>query len=150
MTKIIGIGNPLMGDDGVGIAVIERLQALSLPPGVEVIDGGTGGVTLLHLIEGADRVFFVDAVDMDRPPGTIAVFAAAQILSRESPNLSLHETGLPQVLALGRELGPLPEITLYGVQPQSVARSIALSPAVKAAVPSLVERIVRDLSRGPA
>ncbi len=148
MTKIIGIGNPLMGDDGVGIAVIERLAAMSLPPGVEVIDGGTGGITLLHLLEGAARVFFVDAVDMSRPAGTIALFSAGQILQSDSLALSLHQTGLPQVLALGRALGSLPFIILYGIQPASMARGLELSPAVSAAVSPLAERILRDLSPG--
>ncbi|SDM52824.1 hydrogenase maturation protease [Geoalkalibacter ferrihydriticus] len=142
-TSIIGLGNPLMGDDGVGIAVVERLARLTLPADVEVLDGGTGGITLLHLMEGATRVIFVDAVEMGRAPGAIGCFDLNQVDAAEQGALSLHETGLPQVLALGRELGPLPEMLLVGVQPACVAPGTILSPRVTDALPELVERILR-------
>ncbi|MDO3377755.1 hydrogenase maturation protease [Geoalkalibacter halelectricus] len=145
MTIILGLGNPLMGDDGVGIVAVERLAALDLPPGVEVVDGGTGGLTLLHLMEGAARVIFVDAVDMGRAPGAIACFDLNRVDVAEQGALSLHETGLPQVLALGRELGVLPRVILYGVQPACVAPGTRLSPNVKDALPELVGRILREV-----
>ena len=147
-TSIIGLGNPLMGDDGVGIAVVERLARLTLPADVEVLDGGTGGITLLHLMEGATRVIFIDAVEMGRPPGCIACFDLGRVPVAEQTALSLHQSGLPQILALARELGPLPEVILYGVQPEVVAPGIGLSPCVAAALSELSARILGELVDG--
>jgi len=146
--RIIGVGNPLMGDDGVGIAVVERLQQETLPAGVEVVDGGTGGLTLLDLMAGADRVILVDAVETGRPPGTVIRLAGADLmLPEQAPAFSLHETALPSVFALGRELGVLPRsLVLFGVQPASVERRMGLSPAVAAAVAEVAGRVLAEAS----
>jgi len=145
--RIIGVGNPLMGDDGIGIAVAERLAALSLPAGVEVIDGGTGGLTLIDLMAGAERVILLDAVEMGLPPGSIARFEAGDIEpAAENAALSLHETGLAAVFALGRELGTLPErITVFGVEPESVERRLGLSPLVAAALAPLADQVLAEI-----
>lgn len=146
MTKIIGVGNPLMGDDGIGIAAVERLAQLSLPAAVEVIDGGTGGITLLHLMEGAQRVILVDAVDMGKPPGTIVRFSPEEVrVAGGEAQLSLHEAGLAQVLELGRAMGPLPPITLFGVQPLRVARVMELTSPVQGALPQLISAVLAEI-----
>lgn len=144
--RIIGVGNPLMGDDGIGIAAAERLAALSLPDGVEVVDGGTGGLTLLSLMEAAATVILVDAVAMGREPGTIVRVTPEEVVMPKGEGaLSLHETGLAQVLALGRELGTLPAVIVYGVQPHSVERRIGLSPPVARALGPLLEQVLAEL-----
>ncbi|WP_305042324.1 hydrogenase maturation protease [Geoalkalibacter sp.] len=143
ITIILGLGNPLMGDDGLGIVAVERLAEMDLPDGVAVMDGGTGGLTLLHLMEGARRVIFVDAVEMGRAPGHIACFDLGRAEVAEQAALSLHHSGLPQILALARELGPLPKVILCGVQPAGVAPGMGLSPPVAAALPELLELIRR-------
>ncbi|BCR06567.1 hypothetical protein DESUT3_36360 [Desulfuromonas versatilis] len=147
-TRLIGVGNPLMGDDGIGIAAAERLAAMVLPEGVEVIDGGTGGLTLLTLMDGADRVVLVDAVEMGKVPGSLVRFTPEEVVAADAGGggLSLHETGLAQVLALGRELGCLPEkIVIFGVQPESVSRQLGLSPPVAAALEPLLAQLLREL-----
>ncbi len=142
MTKIIGIGNPLMGDDGAGILAVERLSQMPLPDDVEVIDGGTGGITLLHLMEDAQRVILIDAVDMDKAPGTIVCFSPDEVrMAGGEAHLSLHEAGLAPVLELGRAMGPLPPITLFGIQPECVSRRIGLSPTLAQALPFLVAAV---------
>ncbi len=150
--KVIGVGNPLMGDDGVGIAAVVRLSTTALPEGVEVIDGGTGGITLLHLMEGARRVVFVDAVDMGRCPGSIVRFAGHEILDRGQPGFGGlgHATGLVEVLALGGELDILPEVTLFGVQVASVELYQGLSSAVEQALDRLAARVVEEVSNPPS
>jgi hydrogenase maturation protease len=143
--RIIGVGNPLMGDDGIGIAAAERLAARQLPPGVEVIDGGTGGLTLLDLMAGAETVLLIDAVAMDRAPGSIARFSADEIDLEAEAGLSLHETGLPAVFALGREMDLLPpRIVIFGVEPESVERRLGLSVAVEAALDPLVDQVLAE------
>lgn len=144
--RIIGVGNPLMADDGLGIAAVERLAALRLPPGVEVIDGGTGGLTLLTLMEGAGRVILIDAVAMGRPPGAIVRFTPEEVeMDKGAVGFSLHETGLASVFALGRELGTLPPVVIYGVEPETVERRIGLSPVIEEALAPLTKRLLGEL-----
>jgi len=134
--RIIGVGNPLAEDDGVGIAVVEQLEKEGMPAGVEVIDGGTGGLTLLTLMSGAARVILVDALEMGREAGAVAGFAyAAGVFKAEGPGLSLHQAGLGEVLALGAELGELPELFIVGIQPAALELGQGLSAVVAAAVP---------------
>lgn len=148
-TLVIGLGNPLMGDDGFGLAVMAALEERALPPGMVLLDGGTGGLSLLHLWEGAGRVILVDAADMDRPAGTICHVGRdkLQTLAGNSPTLSLHHAGLAQVLAIGRELGMLPErLDLFAVQAESVVPGTGLSPPVAAAVEKVADSIQAELS----
>ena len=138
--RIIGVGNPLMADDGLGIVAAERLAALDWPEGVEVLDGGTGGLTLLDLLAGARGVILLDAVAMGAAPGTLRRFTGAELerLPAEAPGLSLHGSGLAEVLALARELGQLPPLLLFGVEPLRVELGLGLSPAVVAALEELL------------
>lgn len=135
-----------MGDDGVGIAAVERLQSLELPAAVEIIDGGTGGLTLLALMEGAGRVLLIDAVDMGGTPGTIRQFAIDDLLPAVSQgSFSPHANGVPTALRLGHELGLLPPLTLYGIQPARVAPGLGLSTAVSSALEPLLETLRSEL-----
>jgi hydrogenase maturation protease len=145
--RIIGVGNPLMGDDGVGIAAVGRLAARPLPEGVEVIDGGTGGLTLLELMEGAAAVVLIDAVEMGLAPGAVARFIAEEVRMEGGVGLSLHQAGLAEVFALGRAMGLLPpRVVIFGVQPATVERRIGLSPAVEAALAEVVERVLAEVA----
>ncbi|ALC18029.1 hydrogenase maturation protease [Desulfuromonas soudanensis] len=144
--RIIGIGNPLMGDDGIGIAAVAALEKEGVPEGVDIIDGGTGGLTLLTLMEGAKRVILVDAVETGSPPGTILRLAGEDLEPETAASsLSLHSGGLPEVLALGRALGTLPPLILFGVQPHSVEVRLGLSDPVAAALPPLLALIREEL-----
>lgn len=144
--KIIGIGNPLMGDDGAGVAAIERLRQHHLPEGVELIDAGTGGLALLYLMEGVDKVIFLDAVEMGQAPGTVRRFPAEELATagEGGSGLSLHATGLLEVLALARQMGPNPEVVLMGIQPESVAWGLGLSQTVSRALGRLTGRLERE------
>ncbi len=145
MIRIIGVGNPLMGDDGAGTALVELLGRRELPPGVEVVDGGTGGVTLLGLMEGAAGVVLVDAADMGRPVGAVVRLTGEEAaLSACSAPLSLHQAGVAGALALGRELAILPRLVLFLVQGERVAPGQGLSPPVEAALDSLADRVIAE------
>ncbi|MGC8779368.1 MAG: hydrogenase maturation protease [Anaerolineae bacterium] len=146
-TLILGLGNPLQGDDGVGCRVIEALEARELPPDVEVLDGGTPGVGLIHLLEGRRRAILIDAAEMGRPPGTIARFRPEEVvLTGAAGRFSLHRSAVADALALAAALNlPLPEIVFYGVQPGRVGWGEGLSDEVAAAIPRLVERIMAEI-----
>jgi len=151
--SIIGVGSPLMGDDGAGVEVVEALERRDLPPGVRVIDGGTGGPGLIGYFDEADVVILVDAADFGAAPGTVRVFAPGEIdLAVEDPGLSLHEIDLAGVLALAKAMGRhLPPYYLVAVQPERVASGFGLSQTIAAALDRVISEVlglVERLRRG--
>jgi hydrogenase maturation protease len=151
-TLIIGLGNPLRGDDGVGITVARALAERVLPDGVEVVDGGTQGLGLVNVMEGRQRVILVDAADVGQAPGQFVRFALDEARLRgEDQPLSVHAAGLREALLLAQALGTLPDqIIIFGVQPASVDWDEALSPKIEATLPALVEAVLAEaLQRDP-
>jgi hydrogenase maturation protease len=149
-TLVIGLGNPLRGDDGVGVRVAQVLATQPLPRGVEVVDGGTQGLGIVTLMEGRQRVILVDAADLGQVPGRFVRFTPDQVrLLGDDEHISIHGAGLRDALSLAQVLGVLPEeVILFGVQPAQVDWQNALSPEVEAAVPGLVEAILAETAVG--
>jgi len=147
-TLILGLGNSLRGDDGVGPAVIEWLDQRVLPPGVEAIDGGTAGLNIVSTLMGHERAIIVDAANIGRAPGAWARFTPdAARLKDNDMMLSLHSAGLTEALALGAALNVLPPaIIIYGVQPQNSGWSPQLSDEVRAAVTEIGYAILQELA----
>ena len=144
---ILGLGNPLMGDDGIGVRVAEELSSLELPDGVTVVEGGTAGLSLLGLMQGQQRVIIVDAVDMGRSPGRLVRFtpSEARFQATEGP-LSLHQIGFGEVLALAEALEVAPaELVIIGIQPSRIEGGVGLSPEVQGAIPQIIRIILDEL-----
>ncbi len=146
---VIGLGNPIMADDGLGLAALARLRDdWSWPAGVELVDGGTWGMNLLPLVETADRILFLDAVDTDAAPGTPVRFERDDLPRYIELHLSPHQVDLREVLALAEFRGALPqEIVILGAQPEVVEMRAALSATLGACVQGLVERALAQLER---
>jgi hydrogenase maturation protease len=156
---VLGLGNPLRRDDGIGPRVIKELRDRGLPEGVAALDVGTGGLDLLHVIEGWERVVIVDAAEVsgrtdqaDRgrlAPGEFVRFTPDQAhLVEAAECFSFHHAGLAEVLALARALGrPLPSIVILAVQPEDVGWGEGLSPDVKAGLPDLIDAVLKEVSR---
>jgi hydrogenase maturation protease len=145
---ILGLGNPLQGDDGVGCRVVQALEGRTLPGDVEVMDGGTPGVGLLNLFEGRRRVIIVDAAEMGEAAGSVVRFRPEDVtLTGSAQRFSLHRSGVADALALARELKlELPEIVVFGVQPERVDWGEGLSPHVQAAVPQVIEAVLNHVT----
>jgi hydrogenase maturation protease len=153
-TLVLGLGNPLRRDDGVGPRLVSELAQQGLPRGVTALDGGTGGLRLLSVMEGWGRVVVVDAADVSRAPGEFVRFvpgeaglvgAAAGVGACRARPISLHNLGLAELLALARRLGrSLPEIVVYGVQPADLGWGEGLSQAVEAGIPRLREAVLEE------
>ena len=144
---VIGLGNPLMGDDGAGLAALARLREdWLLPEGVELVDGGTWGMNLLPIIEGCPCVLLLDAIDAGSPPGTLTVLERAEIPRYFQLKLSPHQIDLREVLGLAELRGKLPaRLTAIGVQPERIEMGIALSPSVARAVDKVAHAAVDAL-----
>jgi hydrogenase maturation protease len=148
-TLIVGLGNPLRGDDGVGVRVAQLLAATELPVGVEVVDGGTQGLELANLMEGWQRVILVDAANLGQVQGQFLRFSLdeTRLLDTHEP-VSIHAAGLRDALLLAQALGVLPgEVIIYGVQPASLDWDTVLSPEVEAAVPEIAGCILDELAQ---
>jgi hydrogenase maturation protease len=144
---ILGLGNPLLGDEGIGVRVVEELKRLELPDGVAVVEGGTAGLGLIGLMEGYQRVIIVDAADMGHPPSRVVRFtpSEAQFKMAEAP-LSLHQIGLGEVLALAKALEVAPaELVIIGVQPSRTEGGVGLSSEVEEAIPQIIRIILDEL-----
>jgi hydrogenase maturation protease len=148
---VIGLGNPLRRDDGIGPRVVEELARCGLPEGVAALDVGTGGLDLLRVLEEWDRVVVVDAADVGREPGQFVRFTPDQAhLARAADHFSLHHAGLSEVLALAGALGrTLPEMVIFGVQPAEIDWGEGLSPAVEAALPALADAVLEEIAGWP-
>jgi len=136
-TAIYGIGNILMGDDGVGPAVVRHLASLPLPPNVVLEDLGTPSLDLPSYLLGLDTVIFIDAVAADAPPGTIRVYSRDEIMAAPTGiRVSPHEPSITDALIVLDFAGTAPrEVMLVGVVPETLDGGMALSAAVAAAVP---------------
>jgi len=144
-TVIIGMGNPLMSDEGIGIHVIARLQQTILADCTDILDLGTSGMRALHELEGRDMVVFVDCALMGTEPGTIRRFTPEDVETMKiQPRLSLHEGDLLNTIALARRLGTAPErIVIFGIEPEAIDPGETLSPALAARLDHYVAT-VRD------
>ncbi len=126
---VIGLGNPLMGDDGLGIAALELLRARwTFEPAVELVDGGTWGMNLLPLIETASRVLFLDAINLSVAPGQLLIVEGDQLPRALATKLSPHQIDLREVLAVAELRGTLPaEFVVLGLQPETIELHDGLS-----------------------
>jgi len=146
---VIGLGNLLRTDDGVGVHLARALARETWPAGVRILDAGTPGLALLDLIQEADHVLILDAGDAGDPPATIRVSAPEEVAKAgESAPLSVHQADLLGVLRLGEALSMAVPVTLFTVQPQSLEPGTELSPVLAEAFPGLlacVRTLIRSL-----
>jgi hydrogenase maturation protease len=150
---VLGIGNVLMGDDGVGVHAVRALAAArddgtGLPPGCDVVDGGTSGLSLLPLVTRASSLIVVDALDVGSRPGTVHTLTGSALYGK-GRSLSVHEVGAGDLLAAARLTGGLPEdVVLVGVQVARVAPGCELSPPVRDALPEVMRMVTARSSCG--
>jgi hydrogenase maturation protease len=148
-TLILGLGNVLLGDEGVGVRVVARLlEEYDFPEGVQVMDGGNQGLYLLPYVEDAARLVVVDAVQARETPGTLVRLTGEEIpIFLDVAKVSPHQEGLQDLLAVAALRGDLPgEVIFWGAQVGSLDVGLALSPAVAAQVEVLVDKVIEELA----
>jgi len=146
---VLGLGNVLLQDEGIGVRVIEQLRAhYAFPDNVIVLDGGTLGLDLLPYIEEASHLVIVDAVNAGKEPGTLVRLVNDEIPAGLGTKVSPHQVGLQDMLALARWRGHLPvEVILWGVQVEQLDTGLALSARVAAQIEPLCQRVLEELAR---
>lgn len=142
---ILGVGNLLLGDEGIGIHAVERMQASSLPEFVEVLDGGTGSFELLYSIYGRKKVIIIDAIDCDDEPGTLYRFQPEDISLKFIPATTAHQLHLAELLHFVQKMPHQPELIIYAVVPQNTEIGTELSETAHSALNKLILVICKEL-----
>jgi len=149
MISVLGLGNVLMGDDGLGPVAVRAFEAeYAVPDGVELIDLGTPGLDLLPWLADVDRVILVDTVRSGCPPGTIHLYDKRDLL-RYAPTARVgpHDPGVKEALHALEFAGRAPrEVTLVGVVPDRTEMSLELTPAVREAIPLVLDHLAAALA----
>lgn len=144
MLYVLGMGNVLLKDDGVGVRVAEELQKREVPAGVTVLDIGTGILRMLPELVRADQVIVVDAMRGGGEPGSIYRYAGAEI--KMAVGRSVHDIQFDEVLAHLKLMGREPEVEYYGVEPAEIDFSQELSEEVASCVPPLCDYLLERLA----
>ena len=145
---VIGLGNLLLSDEGVGVHVIRALEEHAERfPDVDLLDLGAGGLSVLHAISGRRKAILVDCALVGEPPGRLRRFTPEGVRTVKAlSGLSLHEGDLMRVLELARELGQAPgEVVIFGIQPAEVSPGQELSPTLQGRLQEYVDQVVAEL-----
>jgi hydrogenase maturation protease len=145
---ILGVGNILLTDEGIGVRAAEYLmQNYTYPNNVSILDGGTMGMELLGYITETDILIILDAIGANQEAGSLIIMQDDEIPAFFASKLSPHQVGIADVLGAARLLGKMPQITwLLGLVPQSLALQAELSPNIAAAIPQLAEKTAMILN----
>ena len=142
---ILGVGNILQKDDGIGVHIVQYIQDqhIPLPDNVEVVDGGTAGYDLIPIIQGHDKVIIVDALKVEDRPGSIYRFSAEHLAAQEN-TFSMHDIGIRGIIDSLKIMGEQPSIEIIGIVPEDIATlDIGISDSVKGSIPQAVKQIIQ-------
>ncbi|MFC2066060.1 HyaD/HybD family hydrogenase maturation endopeptidase [Chloroflexota bacterium] len=143
---ILGVGNILLSDEGVGIRVVEAMKGMTLPDHVELMDGGTGAFDLFNIIADRDNVIIIDAVKGGGEPGAVYRFRPDDISVQGQYLTSVHQVSLMDTLTMAKLTGCSPrDIVIYGIEPKKLGWGLELSPEVAAVIPRVIELVLNEL-----
>jgi len=144
---VLGVGNILLKDEGVGVHVVERLrESYTFTPEIELLDGGTAGFDLLAFVDGVKHLIIVDTVKTSEPPGSIFRFTPADINIKVPYKTSLHQVGMVEVFAVAEALGKKIEAVIIGIQPEDMSGwGLEMTDTIQAKVPELISFVLKEL-----
>ncbi len=147
-TLVIGVGNRILSDEGVGVHVIERLfAAYKIPEEVLILDGGTLGLDLLYYLKGVENLLLIDAVELRKDPGSLVRMVNDEVPAFLSLKMSPHQVGIPDMLAVAKLKDLYPNnVILWGVQPDSLELGLDLSATIEAKMPLLIDEVIKQLA----
>jgi hydrogenase maturation protease len=145
---VVGLGNLILSDEGVGVHVVRRLaEAYGFPDEVVLIDGGTSAIDLLDQLVEAEHIIFIDAARTGGPPGSVVALEGARLPVWFRERMSPHQIGLADLLATLSLMDHAPEsVTLIGIEPQSMELGIVLTPNIEAAAGEALVKVLEKLA----
>jgi len=143
---VMGVGNILLSDEGLGVRFLDELTKLELPENVEILEGGTAGLELVHLIQDVDFLIIVDALNANAEPGALFRFQPGDLqVIPEQYEVSFHQIGIVEVLAMANVLGQAPQTLIFGIQPKSLEWGLEVSPEILELFPRLSELVIKEI-----
>lgn len=143
---VMGVGNILLSDEGLGVRFLDELKKHELPKNVELLEGGTAGLELVHLIQEVDYLIIVDAMNANAEPGALFRFQPGDLqVIPEQYEVSFHQIGIIEVLAMAKVLGQAPQTLIFGVQPKHLEWGMEISPEIEVLFPRLVELVLKEV-----
>ena len=143
---VLGVGNILLGDEGIGVHVVRELEKKKLPGNVELMDAGTALFSIVHLLEKRKKVIVIDAAKGGGKPGTIYRILPSQIKNEHNRILSMHEMGLRECLAILEYEELFQNIVIIGVEPDSIDWGIQLSSRLQQKLPEIIGAVLSEIS----
>ena len=145
-TLVLGLGNILLRDEGVGVRVVQAMERMELPRDVELFDGATAGLDLIDVLADRRKVIVIDAIEGGAEPGTVLRLGPEDLAPCNGKGVSLHEIGLLEALTVARQLGTAPhEVVIFGIKPKVVDYGLTLSPEIAQLVPRIIESVLAEL-----
>jgi hydrogenase maturation protease len=142
---ILGIGNVLLKDEGVGVHVIREMSKMDLPNDVELVEGGTSSLDLPLYIEEAQKLIIVDALKGGQKPGTIYRCTPEDLMAKGERPTSLHEVGPLEAFRMATRLGYQPTSVIIGVEPESIDWEMDLSPQIKGKMNDIIHAVLKEV-----
>lgn len=143
---VMGVGNVLFSDEGLGVRFLDELAKNPLPENVEILEGGTAGLELIASIQEVDFLIIVDSINAQAEPGAIFRFQPEDMrVFPEKFEVSFHQIGLLDMLTAANLIGKAPKTLIFGVQPKSLEWEMELSPEIKALFPRLTEFVIQEI-----
>jgi len=146
-TLIIGIGNMLCCDEGVGVQVIQQMEFMELPDHIELLDMGTSTMDLITHLEGVKKLIVIDAMKTGGTPGEIHKCKPEDLMPKEEEPISLHEMGLLETLTMAKQMGMEIDTVIIGVEPQVIDWGLELSAEVKKKIPAIIEAVLEEIKK---
>ncbi len=143
-TLIVGMGNLICRDEGIGVHVIEKMREVKLPGHVELLDIGTSTMDLISYLEGVEKLIVIDAMKAGGTPGTIYRCKPEDLLPTEEGPISLHEIGLLETLDMARKKELEIDTVVIGVEPKVIDWGMELSEEVKSKIPGIIEAVLKE------
>lgn len=143
---VLGVGNTLLTDDGIGVYAVEELRKESWPDCIDFVDGGTATQDMYHIFEGYDELFVLDVIHAEHEPGTIYRLSEDDLVQNKDQRLSLHDVDLIDSLKMADLIGKRPKMRILGIEPHDFTSwNMELSEVLKEAFPRFVEAAREDI-----
>ena len=144
-TVIIGIGNILLQDDGVGVHVIKQLENEKLPSTIELVDGGTSTLDTLGFFLDYKKVIVVDCLRAGLKPGTIYKIKPEDIKNYQKENLSIHDVQILDVVQMANMMNKYPEVVIFGIEPEKISLDLEMTEIMVSKIPEIIRNIKKEL-----
>jgi hydrogenase maturation protease len=143
---VLGVGNLLLGDEGVGVHLIQKLREMQLGEGVELVDGGTSLLDFIPQRKDVSKLIIVDAIKLGGKPGTTyKICVDSSLLKGAKGMISLHQLGVVETLAIAQKMGKLPHTIIIGIEPKEIGYGLELSPEVERETEKMVNLILGEV-----